>query len=253
VQIFLSYESSNRPIANEIFYALESEGHRVFIDRADLPPGRGFHHRIREALRASQLMVFLLTRGALEPGSYTLTEIKIAESVWRSPDGHVLVVDLESVPNRSVPEYLRATTFLVPSGNVAAEVAIAVERLAPRPDRAEAGGFKCIKMAVVHRGTLLEAQANRPITTKMWLRVDGEVLLDVTRPWTASIAAAIATLIGRRSRWRLEGDGKVGGKTVSVRAEFVTTFTDQYFEIFVEDELITPDRIRDAVDRGDVG
>jgi sulfatase modifying factor 1 len=130
MRIFLSYASEDRASADAIRLALESDGHDVFFDREDLPPGGEFHTRIRRGIEESDLVIFLVSPKTLDPGSYTLTEISIAEKSWPKPDGRILPVLLERVTVQELPAYLRAVTFLETPGNVPAEIASAVDRMA---------------------------------------------------------------------------------------------------------------------------
>ena len=79
MKIFLSYASQDAEPAKSIYFALRDQGHTVFYDRADLPAGDEFHNRIRAAIEASQLFIFLISANAVDAGSYTLTELDIAE------------------------------------------------------------------------------------------------------------------------------------------------------------------------------
>jgi len=137
MDIFLSYASEQRASAEEIALALREEGHTVFFDRTELPEGEAYNARIREAIRKSDLLIFLLAPQAVSQGRYTLTELKFAEEQWPSPSGHVLPVMVAPTDLSLLPPYLRAVVVLRPAGNVPAEVVAAVERLSqPRWKRA---------------------------------------------------------------------------------------------------------------------
>lgn len=127
--IFLSYSSPQSEAATRIELALEADGHSVFRDRTDLPPGESFDGRIRAAIQESDLFIFLISQQSVAEGRYTLTELKFAEEKWGHPAGHVLPVLTEPVPMQSIPAFLRAVTMLQPRGDLAAEVAAAVERM----------------------------------------------------------------------------------------------------------------------------
>ena len=79
MRIFLSYASQDGEPAKNIYLALRDQGHAVFFDRADLPPGDEYHNRIRAAIEKSHLFLFLISANALDDGSYTLTELDIAD------------------------------------------------------------------------------------------------------------------------------------------------------------------------------
>lgn len=130
MRIFLSYASEDRPAADAIRLALEDDGHDVFYDREDLPPGDEFHNRIRTAIERSELVIFLVSPKTLDAGSYTLNEIAIAEKTFPAPAGHLLPVLLEKVNVQELPAYLRSVTFLETPGNVTAAVSDAVCRIA---------------------------------------------------------------------------------------------------------------------------
>lgn len=135
MKIFLSYASEIRSRAEGVNAALQAAGHDVFFDREDLPAGLNYDDRIRSAIESSDLFVFLLSPAAVAEGHYTRTELKIARRCWPDPAGHVLPVMAEATPFSALPPYLGSVTVLVPEGNLAAEVVLAVadiERL-PSP------------------------------------------------------------------------------------------------------------------------
>ena len=126
MKIFLSYASQDREPAQAIYLALRDQGHKVFFDRTDLPAGEEFHNRIRAAIEDSQLFLFLISPNAIDAGSYTLTELDIAEkaSVRRLP------VALGKLDVGQLPAVLKAVTFLESDGNLPAAVAAEVHRIA---------------------------------------------------------------------------------------------------------------------------
>jgi len=130
LRIFLSHASEDGDAARAIEIALRDEGHTVFLDRSALASGETYNDRIRAALAASDLFVFLISPAAVSPGRYTLNEVELAEERWPRPGGHILPVLVRPTPLATVPVYLRAVTILEPTGNVPAAVAAAVARLA---------------------------------------------------------------------------------------------------------------------------
>ena len=129
MNIFLSYASEQAAIAESIEVALSGEGHDVFRDRSDLPSGEAYHARIREAIAASDLFVFLVSPEAVSAGRYTLTELELAREKWRNPSGRVLPVVVAPTPRGSIPTFLNGVTSLSPAGNMPASVAAAVASL----------------------------------------------------------------------------------------------------------------------------
>jgi formylglycine-generating enzyme required for sulfatase activity len=129
VRVFLSYASEDRAVAQAVHLALHAQGHDVFFDREDLPPGEEYHVRIRHGIERAHLLVFLVSPAALDAGSYTLNELEIAQQTWKHPAGKLLPVMLRPVPLEALPPYLKSVTFLQPEGNVPAAVASAVHRV----------------------------------------------------------------------------------------------------------------------------
>lgn len=127
MQVFLSYASEDRDTAEEIELALRGSGHSVFFDRASLPPGGEFHARIRDAVRRCDAFVFLVSPHSIAQGGYARTELKFARERWESPADRVLPVIVGKLPWEDIPAYLRSVTVLEPEGNVAAEVADAID------------------------------------------------------------------------------------------------------------------------------
>jgi hypothetical protein len=123
MQVFLSYARANEAVAAEVKMALQTEGHAVFFDRTSLTAGAGFHRPIREQLKVADKLVFLVSPASVRSGSYTLTELKLAQEKLPNPAGWVLPVMVEPTSFTEIPAYLSATTVLQPVGNVAAEVA----------------------------------------------------------------------------------------------------------------------------------
>src|SRR5688572_21582983 len=106
MHIFLSYATPDRTAAEPIRLALAEQGHDVFFDREDLPPGEAFDTRIRRAIQSSDLVIFLLSPDAVDAGSYTLTELDIVRSTWQHPGGRLLPVLLRPVAFDAMPAYL---------------------------------------------------------------------------------------------------------------------------------------------------
>jgi formylglycine-generating enzyme required for sulfatase activity len=102
----------------------------VFFDRDDLPPGEEFHIRIRRAIEQAELFVFLVSEEALDPGSYTLNELEIAEKRLKQPSGRLLPVLLRPTTFDRLPAFVKSVTLLESPGNIAAAVAHAVHRIA---------------------------------------------------------------------------------------------------------------------------
>ena len=55
MNIFLSYSSDRRDIAEQVSLALTGSGHKVFFDRDSLPAGDDYHVQIRKGVENSDL------------------------------------------------------------------------------------------------------------------------------------------------------------------------------------------------------
>lgn len=64
--VFISYRSSDRPIAAEVAELLEGAGLRVFLDQKELNPGDALATNLEKALTQSRAAVVLVSRGWLE-------------------------------------------------------------------------------------------------------------------------------------------------------------------------------------------
>ena len=135
MQIFLSYASEDKAIAEPIAFSLRSRGHKVFLDRDDLPAGGEYDRRIEQAVEQAGLFIFLISPTSVAKGRFTMTELEFARRKWRKADGHVLPVMVAPTPIADVPGFLKSVTILEPKGNVAAEVASAVGSLTGDRDR----------------------------------------------------------------------------------------------------------------------
>lgn len=127
MQIFLTYASEQKSVAESIAFSLRSRGFKVFLDKDDLPAGRSYDEQIEAAIDAADYLIFLVSPQSVQQGRYTLTELQFARRKWRTPDGAVLPVMVTPTEMATVPEYLRAVTILEPQGNIAAEVAAHVK------------------------------------------------------------------------------------------------------------------------------
>ena len=125
MKIFISYSHDDRAVAEEIELRLTGEGHDVFFDKDDLPAGEEFDAAIAKAISDCDLFIFLLSPTSVAEGKYTLTELELTKKRWKHGGGHVLPVLIDPEKKLDwarIPKYLSAVSFLVPQGNIPAEV-----------------------------------------------------------------------------------------------------------------------------------
>ena len=99
-------------------------------DEHDLPIGESYHERIRQAIERADLFLFMISPASISPKRYTLSELKFAQSKWAHPKGRVLPVMMSPTPMNQIPPYLTAVSICMPKGDLAAEVAFEVNRMA---------------------------------------------------------------------------------------------------------------------------
>jgi hypothetical protein len=136
MKVFITYASEERPTADELAVRLRTEGHTVFLDKDNLPEGEGYDAQIRAAIASCDLYLFLVSPRSVQPGRYTLTELKFAREQFPNPRGRVLPVMLNPTPFSDIPAYLGAVTVLQPQGNLVAETVAEVGAILQRRARA---------------------------------------------------------------------------------------------------------------------
>jgi len=129
LRIFLSHASEDTDIARKVALTLLQEGYQIFFDRNSLSAGLGFNRAIRDEIFEADLFIFLISPAAVADGRYTRTELKLAQTKWPDPSGHILPVIASKTDWETIPPYLTAVTVLEPEGNVAAEVVDSIKHL----------------------------------------------------------------------------------------------------------------------------
>jgi len=129
LNIFLSYASEHRRIAEEIAQTLKNSGHQVFFDRESLSASQDYNDRIRSEIDNSDRFVFLVSRSALQEGRFTLSELQFAKERWPAPAGRVFPVLLDkTIKPEELPTYLRSVQALSIYGNPTAEIANEIDK-----------------------------------------------------------------------------------------------------------------------------
>lgn len=132
MKVFLSFSSANRVIAESVANAIRNNGHEVFFERDHLAPGEAIGKKIQGAIQDCDLFVFLVSAESLKQGRYPLTELMLARRKWPQPSGHLLPVLIDPAQRDAMPAYLKTVAPLEPSGDISAETAIAVDKLAQK-------------------------------------------------------------------------------------------------------------------------
>ena len=148
MNVFLSYASEERALAERVCRVLETEGHDVFFDRDDLGGGDAFGERIRAAVARAHVLVYLISHAAITPRSYALTELSIATGLSKRRRPAILPVRTDDTPIEAMPAALRAYTILEPQGDSPAEIALAIDRLGQRLRKRRLVGAAAAALAV---------------------------------------------------------------------------------------------------------
>lgn len=85
------------------------------------------------------------------------------------------------------------------------------------------------------------AMVNRPFTTKFSISLDGERLVESSRPVTTDMISGIKTWFGLKPVWAISAVVEVDGKKRQITARHYTTFTRQYVVLLVDGQLIGPE------------
>ena len=165
MDVFLSYASEERALAERVCRVLEAEGHEVFFDRDDLGGGDAFGQRIRGAIASSDVLVYLISRSSVQARSYALTELAIASELAKGRRPAILPVLTDDTPIDGVPPVLRAYTILEPQGDAPAEIALAVDRLRKQRTQKQLrlAGLAAVAVLAVG-GALWAIVAGRPVS-----------------------------------------------------------------------------------------
>lgn len=132
VQIFLSYASDDRSLAEAVAVRLKLENHNVFFDRDVLKSGHGYDQKIRQEVESSDLVIFIISPDSVSRGRYTLTELKFAKNKWRNLNGRVLPVMGRQTDIETIPAALAGLDILKAEGNLPAEVVARVAQFKAR-------------------------------------------------------------------------------------------------------------------------
>jgi TIR domain len=144
MKIFISHATQDKTTADSVALSLRTRGHKVFLDRDDLPAGASFEKQIERAVKDSDLFIFLISSDSVAEGRFTLTELRFARQKWPNPNNRVLPVMVRKIPLDQVPPYLKVVSILEPTGNIAAETSVAAETLQSGWDARKTIKVSCI-------------------------------------------------------------------------------------------------------------
>src|SRR5262249_8990261 len=71
MNIFISFASEQKDIAEEVSLRLKERNHLVFFSATTLPSGLSFDYRIQDAVNSAHLFIFLISPQSVAKGRYT--------------------------------------------------------------------------------------------------------------------------------------------------------------------------------------
>jgi glycosyltransferase involved in cell wall biosynthesis len=105
--VFLSYNSNDRPVALQLALALKARGLSVWFDKWELRPGESFQDALGRAMQTTKSAAVLVGPGGLGPWQTPEVEICISQLVSRQmPVIPVLLPGAPSPPQLSLPPFL---------------------------------------------------------------------------------------------------------------------------------------------------
>lgn len=119
--IFLSYPHEDAETAQKLYFALSNLGHKVFYDKHSLSVGEEYNFKIIDSIRESDFAIILLSPSFFSSHSYCITELKIIQTNWPTPNGKVFPIIAKEVAYDLIPNYLKSINILTPQGDLIAE------------------------------------------------------------------------------------------------------------------------------------
>jgi tetratricopeptide (TPR) repeat protein len=108
--VFLSHHSNDKPAARQLADALRSRGLTVWMDEAELVPGRAWQEAIEEAIQIAKSAVVLVGANGLGPWETVEMRLCFSEFVHRGLP--VIPVIFSGAPMEALPPFLRQLTWV---------------------------------------------------------------------------------------------------------------------------------------------
>ena len=107
-KVFISYSRKDIDFADQLDAALKARGFETFIDRSDIYAFEKWRKRVEELIARADTVVFVLSPGAVRPGSVALQEVGFAASLSK----RFAPIVFRPVEDKSVPEELSELNFI---------------------------------------------------------------------------------------------------------------------------------------------
>ena len=105
--VFLCHSSDDKPIIRDLYYRLKNDGIKPWLDEEDILPGQAWEREIPNAVRASDVVIVCLSKGATTKTGYIQKEIKYALDIAdEQPEGAIFIIPLK-LEECDIPDRLR--------------------------------------------------------------------------------------------------------------------------------------------------
>jgi formylglycine-generating enzyme required for sulfatase activity len=107
-RILLCHVSEDKAQVREVYHRLHAIGwFEPWLDEEDLLPGQDWDYEIKKALRTSDFILILLSRGSIAKRGYVQREMKLALDAWQEmPEGTIHTIPVR-IDECDVPESFR--------------------------------------------------------------------------------------------------------------------------------------------------
>lgn len=126
--VFISYAREDEDLAEDLYHALERAGHSAILDKKVLSKGTEFNVEIKRLIDTADSFVFLVSPEAVAQGAYARTELGFAEERWARNRSGFLPVLVRDTDQKSLPAFIRQSTWLKPLGNITAEIVAEISK-----------------------------------------------------------------------------------------------------------------------------
>lgn len=93
LKVFLCHASGDKQAVRDLYDRLMTDGFLPWLDEKNLIAGQDWHHEIKNAVRASDVVVVCLSNGSVTKGGYVQKEIRLALDVEEEkPEGTIFII-----------------------------------------------------------------------------------------------------------------------------------------------------------------
>ncbi|HEV8430153.1 MAG TPA: ECF-type sigma factor [Pyrinomonadaceae bacterium] len=107
LRVFLCHSTGDKPLVRALYTRLRADAIDAWLDEEDLVPGQDWELEILRAVRAADIVVACLSKGAVTKSGFIQKEIKLALDVAEmQPEGTIFLIPVR-LEKCEVPERLR--------------------------------------------------------------------------------------------------------------------------------------------------